>query len=153
MAIAAYQKAENLKGELRSKLILANFHEMLGDKVEAVGIANEVLIPAKAFGFMDLVTQAEDHVRGVPFYRRAEAEMRRREEEDPDFRSVDDDDEMLMRSVKAHGEDIRLAAFRLASRRAGVQVVEADRSGKTEPLSLYRPRPDASFPSQRQGIL
>lgn len=64
-AIEIYRQMDNSEGELRGKLLVADFLEFDGKVAEAQEIAKEVLPQAEAFGYIRQIDHAKEHIAGT----------------------------------------------------------------------------------------
>jgi len=68
-AIHLYQGAGSLLGEVRSKLMLANYLDLMDRQDDAVKLAREALSIALAYRFDSFAVDAQRHIDGLPFHR------------------------------------------------------------------------------------
>ncbi|MGI9067353.1 MAG: DUF4365 domain-containing protein [Pyrinomonadaceae bacterium] len=64
VAIEIFSLTNDLEGELRAKLLIADFYEFIGDKQQAKEVASAVLPQAEAMGYVRQIEHAKDHIAG-----------------------------------------------------------------------------------------
>jgi hypothetical protein len=64
VAIGIFSFTDDLEGELRAKLLIADFSEFIGDTEKAKEIASDVLPQAEAMGYVLQIEHAQDHIAG-----------------------------------------------------------------------------------------
>ena len=69
MAASFYGKTGYLEGELRSKILLADYCDLVDLPERAKALAAEVLPVAKAYRMTDMAMSAEGHINGAAFHR------------------------------------------------------------------------------------
>ena len=114
-AIRLYQMAGNVDWELQSKILFANFLDLIGKSQDAVAIAAEVLPIARALRLEKTVKEAEWHVKGLPFHRQKEAEFQALIDQDPDVMMADHDDEKIKNFAQTSLEAMALPSDRLSN--------------------------------------
>jgi len=63
-AAGLFSQSGNLEGELRAKILIADFHDLIDCQSKAQEIAGEVLPKAKFIGYSDLIWRADKHLSG-----------------------------------------------------------------------------------------
>lgn len=63
-AIELFQQIDNMEGEIRARLLIADFYEFTGKVSEAQEIAKNVLPKADALGYIRQVEHAKEHIAG-----------------------------------------------------------------------------------------
>lgn len=63
-AIEIFQQIDNIEGEIRARLLIADFCEFIGRVSEAKKIAEDVLPKADAFGYIRQIEHAKEHISG-----------------------------------------------------------------------------------------
>lgn len=97
-AISIYSQANQLEGELRAKMTLADLLASAGRAAEAQEIAGEVLPKAQAMSYAALEWRAREHLAGrtiLSFYAEMGERERQAEAEDMDLRLADEDDDTM----------------------------------------------------------
>jgi hypothetical protein len=68
-AAEIFSRSGNLESELRAKMLIADFHDLIGRQSSALEIVGEVLPKAKIMEYSDLVWRAEKHLSGQSLQR------------------------------------------------------------------------------------
>lgn len=81
-SIEIFLRVGDLEGELRGKLIVADFYEFVGDDARAKEIAAEVLPKAEAMAYVRQIEHARDHLASRGLRARLASTQRERSEEE-----------------------------------------------------------------------
>jgi hypothetical protein len=76
-AIEIYAMSDNVEGELRCKMLLANLYELNGDGDKAQEIATQVNPTAEAFEFPKIASQSAAYIQGASFLQQTVANIRK----------------------------------------------------------------------------
>ncbi len=94
-AMKIFARADNLEGELRARMLLADLFDLAGQENVARTLAEDVLPRARAMGYARVESLAQDHLSGGSMWRQLEALMRQRPYDDGDTHlAVADDGEV-----------------------------------------------------------
>jgi uncharacterized protein DUF4365 len=95
-AIRIYSQARQLEGELRAKIIKADYLELIEKQEEAKEIAREVLPKAQALNFAVIVSTAEEHIAGQGLQSKLDFTHRDKTEEEALSSTASKSDEELL---------------------------------------------------------
>jgi hypothetical protein len=95
-AIRIYSQARQLEGELRAKMIKADYLELIEKQEEAMEIASDVLPKAQALNFAIIVANAEEHIAGQGLQSKLDFNHRAKTEEEELSSTASKSDEELL---------------------------------------------------------
>jgi hypothetical protein len=111
--IEVFRRAGSREGETRAKLLLADFHYLLGDRASATALAEEALVVAQAMSYSRLASHAKEYTEGPTSFEEFQATIKARRAQDEDVLQANDSDERL-RELAVHSlETMHLPADRL----------------------------------------
>jgi hypothetical protein len=100
-AFEAYSTAGQLEGQLRAKLLIADFYELVGRQDDARGIAQEVIPKAQIMGYAALIERAQEHLSGQGLQSRINESLRKKTDEEIQIRqSEKTDDELRANAIQ-----------------------------------------------------
>ncbi|HEX7313849.1 MAG TPA: DUF4365 domain-containing protein [Pyrinomonadaceae bacterium] len=94
-AIKIFSRANDPEGELRAKLITADFYDLIGNEAHAQEIALEVLPKAEALGYARQIEHAKDHIEGRGLISRLKSSKRQKTEEERIIENADFSDDKV----------------------------------------------------------
>jgi tetratricopeptide (TPR) repeat protein len=112
-AIKIYSQANQLEGELRAKMTLAELMSLTGRAEEAQEIARDVLPKAQAMSYAALEWRARVHLDGRTILNVYTERSKAAQNEDSDFRLADEDDAALKKFALDMLKALDLPAERL----------------------------------------
>jgi hypothetical protein len=112
-AIEIFSQADNLEGELRAKIQLAELFVLAGQDSAARSLAQDVLPKAQAFNYVNLIVQAQEHVSGQSLLEKTKAVFINRSEEDKDHGYANYSNELLRKYARQALDAIKLPIDRL----------------------------------------
>lgn len=99
-AIRIYHQADQLEGELRAKITLADLLLLAGQGTRALEIAQEILPKAQAMNYAGIEERAQDHLSSNTLLHKSEAMAAERSTRDPDFSVAQYTPEMVRKSAR-----------------------------------------------------
>jgi tetratricopeptide (TPR) repeat protein len=112
-AIKIYSQANQLEGELRARVVVAELLSLAGREEEARGIARDVLPKAQAMSYAAVEWRARAHLEGQTILNVYTERSEAAQKEDSDFRLADEDDEALKKFASDILESLKLPGERL----------------------------------------
>jgi hypothetical protein len=112
-AAEIFSGAGNLEGELRAKMLAADFYDLSGQQQNAAEIAEEVLRKARAMGYADLIQRAENQISGQSLQSLVAESIRTRSEQEKVIDSVQESDESVRQNAAQMLRILELPADRL----------------------------------------
>lgn len=112
-ALEIFKQAGNLEGELRAKMLLADFYDLLGRESDAQKIASDVILIAKAMNYGALLGRAEDHLSGHSLQARLAESTQPKAEDDRTKSHAQESDEELRQNAAQMLRLLDLPADRL----------------------------------------
>jgi hypothetical protein len=94
-AYEAYEKAGQLEGQLRAKMLIADLYELVGRETDARNVAREVLPKAEVMDYAALVERAREHLSGQGLQSRINETFRKKTDEEIQTRQSQKSDEEL----------------------------------------------------------
>ena len=113
-AVTVFSQAENLEGELRARMLLADIYDLIGRRVEAEAIAKEVLPKAKAMNYSALINRAEEYLSGQSLQDKMLDSIRKKTREEQILSHAEEPDDELRRNAKQMLKILGLPVERLA---------------------------------------
>jgi hypothetical protein len=112
-AIEVFRRADNLEGETRANLLLADFRYLAGNREGATALAQEALTVALAMNYPRLESHAREYTDGPTNFERFQSIIAERWAQDEDVLRAEDTDERLLRLARYTLEMMRLPEDRL----------------------------------------
>jgi hypothetical protein len=112
-AMEIFRLAGSLEGEIRAKLLLADFRYLSGDEKSARALAEEAMVIAQAWCYSRHEAHAREYTEGPTHFDQFLAEMKARRAQDEDLLHANDTDETLRRYANHSLESMHLPADRL----------------------------------------
>lgn len=103
----------DLDGELTAKLLIADFHELIGEETQAQKIASEVLPQAEAMGYVRQIEHARDHIAGKGLISRIKSSKRKKTEEERIIENANFSDDKVREYAAQALRILRLPSERL----------------------------------------
>jgi Domain of unknown function (DUF4365) len=134
-AVRCYEAGGHLESELRAKILLADYLELLNERDRAVGLAREVHPIAIAYRYDKIAADAERHISGRPFFRMLQESYRSYAATPWESRLADQTEDEIRKSAVELLETLMLPSSCLA---AMVRQVECWRDVARERMSWCR---------------
>jgi len=112
-AVRLHELDDDIEGVLRSKVLIANFYDLLGEITRARELASAVRAKIEAFDFKDLSVQVNALLAGMPAHRQLAVQYRNRHCEDTDATYGFLSDEDVERYAKTYLQAMNLPIGRL----------------------------------------
>jgi hypothetical protein len=113
-AIEVFNQADNLEGELRAKMLIADLYDLIDRKSDARKIAEEVLPQAMAMNYFALIGRAEDHLAGNSLQSRLAESMKPKTKEQTIQSLAQESDQELHKNAAQMLKLLNLPAARLS---------------------------------------
>jgi hypothetical protein len=112
-AIEVFRRADNLEGQTRAKLLLADLSYLAGNRKAADALAQEALGIALAMGYPRLESHAREYTDGPTNFERFQATISERLAQDEDVVRANDTDQRLLALARHTLEVMQLPEDRL----------------------------------------
>ena len=112
-ATEVFRRADSLEGETRSKLLLADFRYLMGDRKAAEALAEEAMVVAQAMGYSRLEEHASEYTDGPTSFERFRATIAKQRAQDRDEIHANHSDEQVTELAQRCLEMMRLPTDRL----------------------------------------
>jgi hypothetical protein len=114
VAIRIFSFTDELEGELRAKLLIADFSEYIGDTQKAKEIATDVLPQAEAMGYVRQIEHAQDHIAGNGLISRLKSTKVKKSQEERITANADFSDDKVREYAAQMLRILQLPAERLS---------------------------------------
>lgn len=112
-AFDSYSNAGQLEGQLRARILIADFYELVGRQDDAREIAQEVLPKAQIMGYAALIERAQEHLSGHGLQSRINESLREKTDEEIQIRQSGKTDDEIRANASQMLRILGLPAERL----------------------------------------
>jgi hypothetical protein len=134
-AIRCYEASGHLESELRAKILLADYLDLMNERVRALELARGVLPVALAYRYEKIAADAERHVSGAPFFRKLQEHHRSFAKKSWEFRLADETEDGIRKNASDLLETLKLPSCDLGTM---IRQVECWRDVARERISWCR---------------